>query len=162
MPDIVNFDQGACLFTPAYTAYHALHHIGNTKPGEFVLVHGASGGVGLAAVQLAASHGARVIGTASSKEGQQLVKEAGAEYVVSHREDGYMDKIVEFTGGKGVDVILEMLASSNLGMIHFKCKFILFRTSFLDPLPLLSPLRLFVRGIAALGRGPDNCIPCVN
>lgn len=115
LPAEVGFDEGAGVYTPCYTAFHALHHIGKVRAGEFALVHGASGGVGLAAVQLAKASGARVIGTASSSDGQRAVSLAGAEFVFNHKEDGYLEKILEVTGGKGVDIILEMLANANLG-----------------------------------------------
>jgi NADPH2:quinone reductase len=97
------------------TAYHALVHIGEVKGGETVLVHGASGGVGLAAVQLAKSIGGlKIIGTAGTERGAEIVKEAGAEAVFNHKEANYSDKILEYTQGKGVDVILEMTANLTL------------------------------------------------
>lgn len=83
-----------------------------------MLVHGASGGVGLAAVSLACAFGIKVIGTASSPEGAKLVKERGASLVVNHREEGYIEQIMQFTEGKGVNIILEMLANQNLGAQH--------------------------------------------
>jgi NADPH2:quinone reductase len=83
--------------------------------GETVLVHGASGGVGIAAVQLARGAGLRVIGTAGSEKGKELVLAQGAHYVLNHKEPGYLDALAELTCGRGVDVILEMLANVNLG-----------------------------------------------
>jgi len=77
-------------------------------------VHGASGGVGLAAVQIAGAAGLTIIGTAGSEKGRRLVAEQGARHVLDHGKDGYLDEIKALTGGKGVDVVLEMLANVNL------------------------------------------------
>ena len=85
------------------------------KPGETVLVHGASGGVGTAAVQLARAHGLRVFGTAGSDEGLKLAREQGAHEVFDHRAPDHFEQIMKATGGHGVDVIVEMLANVNLG-----------------------------------------------
>jgi len=79
-----------------------------------VLVHGASGGVGIAAVQLARARGLTVIGTAGTDKGRRTVLEQGAHYVLDHNAPGYLDEVVKFTNGQGVDVILEMLANVNL------------------------------------------------
>jgi len=108
-------EKGAALFVPYFTAYYGLFHRGGAKPGEIVLVHGASGGVGLAAVQLALAHGLTVIGTASTEEGQTLVAEQGVSLVLNHKKDGYLEELMAFTGGKGVNLILEMAAHINLG-----------------------------------------------
>ena len=85
------------------------------KPGETVLVHGASGGVGIAAVQLARARGLRVLGTAGTERGCELVREQGAHDVFDHRAPDYLARIMDATSGRGVDVILEMLANVNLG-----------------------------------------------
>lgn len=114
LPDGASFAQGAALGVPAATAYRALVLRAHVKAGETVLVHGASGAVGVAAVQLARGMGLRVLGTAGSDAGTKAVREAGAHEVFSHREDGYEKRIGEATGGRGVDVILEMLANVNL------------------------------------------------
>jgi NADPH2:quinone reductase len=114
LPDNVTFQQGAGVNVPFVTAYRGLFQRANAKPGEFILVHGASGGVGIAAVQLAVAAGMRVIGTASTPRGQQLVKDQGAHFVVDHSKSGYIEEILQITGGVGVDVILEMLANVNL------------------------------------------------
>jgi NADPH2:quinone reductase len=111
----VSFSQGAAIGTPYATAYRALFFRAQAKPSEVVLVHGASGGVGIAAVQLARAAGMRVIGTASTQKGRDLVIQQGAHYVLDHQEAGYLDEVPALTGGRGVDVILEMLANVNLG-----------------------------------------------
>jgi NADPH2:quinone reductase len=80
-----------------------------------VLVHGASGAVGVAAVQLARTHGHRVIGTAGTERGRKLVLEQSVHAVLDHRSSTYLDEVMRLTDGRGVDVILEMLANVNLG-----------------------------------------------
>ena len=86
---------------------------GHAKPGETLLVHGASGSVGIAAIQLAKAHGLKVIGTAGSAEGLELVSKQGADHVFNHKETDYLEKIKQFFPD-GLDLILEMLANVNL------------------------------------------------
>jgi NADPH2:quinone reductase len=112
--DNISFAQGAALWVPYGTAFTALHHHGNAKAGETLLVHGASGGVGSAAVQFARAQGLTVMGTASTDKGREMVKKEGAHFVFDHSKAGYADEIMKATGGKGVDVILEMAAHLNL------------------------------------------------
>jgi NADPH2:quinone reductase len=114
LPDAVSFAQGAALGVPAATAYRALVLRAAVRAGETVLVHGASGSVGLAAVQLAHGLGLTVIGTAGSERGRGAVRSAGATRAVDHTKDGYAAEIMDATGGRGVDVVLEMLANVNL------------------------------------------------
>ena len=115
LPDNVSFEQGAAMGVAYGTAYRGLFQRGDAKAGETVLVHGASGGVGTAAVQLARAAGMVVIGTAGSDAGLTLVKEQGAHHVLNHASEGYLDELMKLTEGRGVDVILEMLANQNLG-----------------------------------------------
>jgi NADPH2:quinone reductase len=114
LPEKVSFSQGAAVGVPFGAAYRALFQKARALPGETVLVHGASGGVGTAAVQLACNAGMRVIGTAGSDAGKALVLSQGAHHVLNHKEPGYMDKLNDLTCNCGVDVILEMLANLNL------------------------------------------------
>jgi NADPH2:quinone reductase len=115
LPERVSFAQGAGIHVPYFTAYHALFDLANARPGETLLVHGASGGVGTAAVQLAHARGLQIIGTAGTDRGRELVKQQGAQHVLDHRAAGYLDQIKELTGGRGAHVIIEMLANINLG-----------------------------------------------
>jgi NADPH2:quinone reductase len=115
LPDRASFSQGAGLWVPYGTAYHALRHHADARGGETVLVHGASGGVGLAAVQIARALGLVVLGTAGTPRGLELARREGAHHVFDHRAAGYQDAILAATGGQGVDVVLEMLANVNLG-----------------------------------------------
>jgi len=114
LPDRVSFAQGAGVFTPYATAYRALFQKARAVPGETVFVHGASGGVGVAAVQLARAHGLKVIGTGGTEEGRRLAAEEGAHHVLDHRAADYLERLAALTGGRGPDVILEMLANVNL------------------------------------------------
>ncbi len=115
LPERVSFAQGACLGVPYATAYRALFQRARGVPGETVLVHGASGGVGLAGVQLGRAAGLVVIGTAGSDRGRELVLAQGAHHVLDHHDPDHFKHAVDLTGGRGVDVILEMLANVNLG-----------------------------------------------
>lgn len=109
-----SFEQGAALGVPYATAHRALFGRGNAQSGETVLIHGASGGVGISAVQLARASGLTVIGTAGTEEGRNLVKEQGAHHVLDHTAGDYLAGIPEITDGRGVNLIVEMLANVNL------------------------------------------------
>lgn len=115
LPEHVSFAQGAALGVPYVTAYRGLFQRAEAKPGETVLVHGATGGVGLAAVQLAVARGLTVFATGGTDEGRALVVAQGAAHVLNHHDPGYLDEIKRLTSGCGLDVILEMLANVNLG-----------------------------------------------
>ena len=115
LPEGITFGQGAALGVPYGAAYRALFQKAHVLAGENLLVHGASGGVGLAAVQLARAAGVRVIGTVGSDAGRKLVLEAGAHAVLDHHAEDHLAKTAELTCGAGLDVILEMLANVNLG-----------------------------------------------
>jgi NADPH2:quinone reductase len=115
LPENVSFAQGAAVGTPYATAYRGLLQRAQTQPNETVLIHGASGGVGTAAIQLARARGMRIFGTAGTERGRELVRNQGADEVFDHHADDYTTRIKEATTGRGVDVILEMLANVNLG-----------------------------------------------
>ncbi|HZC65695.1 MAG TPA: NADPH:quinone reductase [Candidatus Dormibacteraeota bacterium] len=114
LPDKISYAQGAAVWVPCGTAYHALYHSAKAHASETLLVHGASGGVGSAAVQLAHAMGLTVFGTASSEKGREMVKREGARQVFDHSKAGYQDEIMQATAGRGVDIIIEMLANVNL------------------------------------------------
>ena len=114
LPANVSFAQGAAMNVPYATAFHALFNRGHGQAGETVLVHGASGGVGIGAVQLARARGLTVIGTAGTDRGRRLVLAEGALHALDHGAPGYLDDLMKLTGGQGVDVVLEMLANVNL------------------------------------------------
>jgi NADPH2:quinone reductase len=114
LPPHVTYEQGAALGVPYATAYRALFQKGGGKAGETVLVHGATGGVGIAAVQLARAAGLTVIGTGGTEKGRDNVAQQGAHHVLDHHAPDYTDQILVLTGGTGVNIILEMLANVNL------------------------------------------------
>ena len=115
LPESVSFSQGAGIFVPYAAAYRALFQRAQALPGEVVLVHGASGGVGVAATQLARAAGLTVIGTAGTDAGRRLAAAQGAHYVLDHHQEGYLQEAMQITENRGVDVICELLANVNLG-----------------------------------------------
>ena len=114
LPARTTFAQGAALGVPYCTAYRALFQRANARPGETVLVHGATGGVGIAAVELAHARGSIVIGSGGTDKGLAASREHGADVVVNHRDPNYADAIMKATGGRGVNLIVEMAAHINL------------------------------------------------
>jgi NADPH2:quinone reductase len=114
LPAKIDFKQGAGIWVPYGTAYHALYHAAKAHASETVLVHGASGGVGVAALQIACAIGLRVFGTAGTSKGLDIAKQEGAHQVFDHRKAGYQEEILHATDNRGVDIIVEMLANVNL------------------------------------------------
>lgn len=114
LPAAVTFGQGAAVNVPYATAYRALVDRAAVRAGEILLVHGGSGGVGVAAIQLARAWGVVVFATAGTERGLKLVREQGAHEAFDHTQSGYIDRIREAAGSRGVDVIVEMLANVNL------------------------------------------------
>ncbi|KAJ1523448.1 hypothetical protein ONE63_001305 [Megalurothrips usitatus] len=111
----LSFPQGAGMYVPYFTAYRALVIKCKMQAGENILIHGASGAVGIAAVQLAKNRGLCVVGTAGTEAGLEVVRKAGADYVFNHREADHLKRAYETTDGKGFDVLLENMAHINLG-----------------------------------------------
>ena len=114
LPTKIDFKQGAGIWVPYGTAYHALYHSAKAHASETALVHGASGGVGIAALQIARAMGLKILGTAGTPKGLEVAKEEGAHQVFDHRQAGYQEEILQATDNRGVDIILEMLANVNL------------------------------------------------
>ena len=114
LPKGVTFPQAAAFGVSYPTAHYALFERGGARPGETVFISGASGSVGSSAIQLAKRAGLRVIGSAGTPKGLELVRAEGADHAVNHTQEGYMDEVRRFTGGKGPELILEMLANVNL------------------------------------------------
>ena len=115
LPDRIDFKQGAAINIPYATAYRALFHRARAQPAEVVFIHGASGGVGIAATQIARAAGLTIIGTAGTEQGRKLVTDQGAHHVLDHKAPDYLERAMALTGGRGMDIILEMLANVNLG-----------------------------------------------
>ncbi|GAC1630517.1 MAG: zinc-dependent alcohol dehydrogenase family protein [Candidatus Acidiferrum sp.] len=114
LPTNISFAQGSGIYVPYGTAYYALHFSAEARASETVLIHGASGGVGTAAIQVARTMGLTVFGTAGTPKGLELIKKEGAHQAFDHKKPGYADDIMKATGGRGVDIVLEMLANVNL------------------------------------------------
>lgn len=114
LPERLSFAQGAAIGVPYVTAWRAVAEHAAPRAGEMVFIHGASGAVGLAAIQVARLLGLTVVGSAGSDAGLTLVREQGAALAVDHTRDGYLDEVKAFTGGRGPDIVIEMLANVNL------------------------------------------------
>lgn len=140
LPATASFAQGAAMHVPYATAFRALFDRAHARGGETVLIHGASGGVGIAAVQLARAAGLRITGTAGSDRGKNLVANEGAHKVLDHKSPSHFDEALAATAGRGYDVIIEMLSNVNLGR----------------DLPLLAPRG---RVVAVGSRGPVEINP---
>jgi NADPH:quinone reductase len=115
LADSLSFAQGAAIGVPYATAHRALFGRGGARRGETILVHGGTGGVGIAVLQLAAAAGLRVFATGGTESGRVLLRSNGAAEVFDHHEVGYLELLRSATNGKGVDLIVEMLANVNLG-----------------------------------------------
>ncbi len=114
LPDRIGFPQAAGIYVPYATAYQSLVHLARARSGDTLLVHGASGGVGGASVQIGRAVGLTVIGTAGTERGRQLVREQGAHHVLDHHAADFAAQVGNVTNGRGPDIILEMLANVNL------------------------------------------------
>jgi len=110
----ISFAQAATFGVSYPTAHYALFERGGAKAGETVFIHGASGSVGSSAIQLAKRAGLRVVGSAGTAKGLELVRAEGVDHAVNHTEAGYMNDVRRVTGGNGPELILEMLANVNL------------------------------------------------
>ncbi|MGB8170281.1 MAG: NADPH:quinone reductase [Chthoniobacteraceae bacterium] len=115
LPERASFAQGAALGVPYATAHVGLFSRGQALPSETVLVHGGTGGVGLAAIQLARAAGLHVLATGGTDAGRQRCRAEGADEVFDHHAPDYLDRILHHTSGRGVEIVLEMLANVNLG-----------------------------------------------
>ncbi len=107
IPDSMPFDEAAAMGIVYQTSYFGLVHRAQMKAGDWVLVHAAAGGVGLAAVQIAKALGGRVIGTAGSEAKLALAKEHGADHVIGYRDPAWVDEVKALTDGRGANVIYD-------------------------------------------------------
>ncbi|MGV3774872.1 MAG: NADPH:quinone reductase [Verrucomicrobiales bacterium] len=113
-PEGISFSQAASLNIPYATAYRALFQKARARAGEKLLIHGASGGVGIAAIQWARAAGLTIFGSAGSGEGLKLIQDEGVHHPLDHRKPDYLEELKSLTKGAGVNIILEMLANVNL------------------------------------------------
>lgn len=114
LPRGVSFAAAAAFGVSYTTAHYSLFERGNARASETVFIHGASGSVGTSAIQLAKRAGLKVIGSAGTTKGLELIVKEGADHAVDHTKEGYLDEVKRLTGGKGPELILEMLANINL------------------------------------------------
>jgi len=114
LPDTYGFAEGAGIAVQFMTAWNAVVINARAAAGETVLVQGGAGGVGLAAIQLAKAVGCRVFATVSSSEKADLSRSVGADETINYREEDFAARCEELTDGRGVDVVIEMVAEENL------------------------------------------------
>ena len=114
LPDHLSFAQGSGIWVPYATAHQAIFHIARAQAGETLFVRGASGGVGSACVQTARALGLRVIGTAGSDKGRQMLRDLGVHAALDHHAPDLTTQVLNATEGRGPEIIIEMLANANL------------------------------------------------
>jgi NADPH2:quinone reductase len=110
VPEGMNLESAGVFRGDYGTAYHALLQRGRMKAGEWVLVHGAAGGIGIAAIQLAKLFGAKVIATASTEGKRRACLEEGADHAIAY-QGGFIDTVKELTGGRGVDIVYDPIGA---------------------------------------------------
>ena len=110
IPEGMSFEAAATIPSTFFTVYYALHHLARLEPGEKVLIHGAAGGVGIAAIQIAKWCGAEIYATAGSDEKRDFLRLLGVDKVFDSRSLAYADEVLALTDGRGVDVVLNSLA----------------------------------------------------
>lgn len=161
IPEGVSFAQAAALGVPYATAHYGLFARGGAKAGETVFIHGASGSVGTAAIQLAKRAGMTVIGSAGTARGLELVRTEGADHAVDHTADGYIEQVREMSSG-GPQIILEMLANVNLASdLELVAKYgriiVIGNRGEITINPRLTMMKeLDVRGLALFNGSPDE------
>ncbi|KAG8953518.1 hypothetical protein FRC04_002360 [Tulasnella sp. 424] len=140
VPDGMSFDEAASLTITWPTSYEALVGRAQTQPGEWVLIHAAAGGVGLIAVQIAKALGAKVIATAGSQDKLDVCKKYGADELVNYRSDDWQKKVMQITGGKGVDVVFDPvgLVQKSLKVIGWKGRIVVvgFAAGTIEKIPM--------------------------
>jgi len=107
LPDAIPFDLGAAFPVQALTAWHMLHTVSSTAPGDVVLIHAIGGGVGLYLTQLAVRAGATVVGTVGTAGKEEKALGYGAALVVNRNEADFVQEIARFTGGRGIDKVID-------------------------------------------------------
>jgi len=161
IPEDWDFQAAATVPTVFFTVFYALHHLAELQPGERVLIHGAAGGVGIAAVQLARHMGAEVFATAGSDEKRDFVRLLGADHVLDSRSLAFADDILSITNDEGVDVVLNSLAGEavrrNLGVLKPFGRFLeLGKRDFFENTPI--GLRPFKDNISYFGIDADQLL----
>src|SRR6266478_3243526 len=153
IPAAMGLEEAAVFRNVYHTAYHALLQRGRLKAGEWVVIHGAAGGIGLPAIQIAKLYGARVIATASTDEKRSVCLEEGADHAIDY-QGGFRDKVMELTGGRGVDIIYDPVNGStfeeSLRCLAWSGRILIL--GFLGGPPALARTNyLLIKGIEAVG-----------
>jgi NADPH:quinone reductase len=153
IPAALSFEEAAVFRNVYHTAYHALLQRGRLKAGDWVLIHGAAGGIGIPAIQIAKLHGARVIATASTDEKRAVCFEEGADHAIDY-QSGFRDKVMDLTGGRGVDIIYDPVNGptfeESLRCLAWSGRILIL--GFLGGAPALARTNyLLIKGIEAIG-----------
>jgi NADPH2:quinone reductase len=153
IPSAMSLEEAAVFRNVYNTAYHALLQRGRLKPGDWVLIHGAAGGIGLPAIQIAKLYGAKVIATASTEGKRAVCLEEGADHAIDYQA-GFRDKVMELTGGRGVDIVYDPVNGStfeeSLRCLAWSGRILIL--GFLGGAPALARTNyLLIKGIEAIG-----------
>jgi NADPH:quinone reductase len=153
IPSAMGLEEAAVFRNVYHTAYHALLQRGRLKSGDWVLIHGAAGGIGLPAIQIAKLYGAKVIATASTEEKRAVCLEEGADHAIDYQA-GFRDKVMEVTGGRGVDIIYDPVNGptfeESLRCLAWSGRILIL--GFLGGAPALARTNyLLIKGIEAIG-----------
>ena len=153
IPAGLSLDEAAVFRNVYHTAYHALLQRGRLKEGEWVLIHGAAGGIGLPAIQIAKLYGAHVIATASTEEKRSVCLEEGADHAIEY-QGGFRDKVMDLTGGRGVDIVYDPVNGptfeESLRCLAWGARILIL--GFLGGAPALARTNyLLIKGIDAIG-----------
>jgi NADPH:quinone reductase len=153
IPSAMGLEEAAVFRNVYHTAYHALLQRGRLKAGDWVLIHGAAGGIGLPAIQIAKLYGANVIATASTDEKRLVCLEEGADHAIDYQA-GFRDKVMELTGGRGVDIIYDPVNGptfeESLRCLAWSGRILIL--GFLGGAPALARTNyLLIKGIEAIG-----------
>jgi NADPH2:quinone reductase len=153
IPSALSLEEAAVFRNAYHTAYHALLQRGRLKAGEWVLIHGAAGGIGLPAIQIAKLFGAHVIATASTEEKRSVCLEEGADHAIDY-QGGFRDKIMDLTSGRGVDIVYDPIGAAvfeeSLRCLAWGGRILIL--GFLGGAPALARTNyLLIKGIEAIG-----------
>jgi NADPH2:quinone reductase len=154
LPDAWSFAEGAAWSVGAKTAYHALVHRARLQPREVLVVHGASGGMGMAAVQLGKALGARVIATGSDNARLEVVRERGADFVINYQDTDFVPAIKDLTDGRGADVVFDPVGGKvlerSMRCVGFGARLLIIGFTSGGPTPLQSN-HVLIKGLSVLG-----------
>jgi NADPH:quinone reductase len=155
VPDAVSFDQAAAVMLQGMTAHYLTRSTFALKPGDTCLVHAAAGGAGLLVVQLAKIAGARVIGTVSTEQKEQLARSRGADYIIRYTQQDFVEEVKSITNGQGCDVVYDSVGQTtfhkSLDCLHARGMLVSFGQSS-GPAGAIDPLLLSQKGSLFLTR----------